>query len=150
MYITTLGNFSAQLRIKFSKKPFLYLKIVLYVKKIKKLCLNHDVTHLQTVGLLHNMKVICAGMPKTGTKSLCSALRTLGYEVYDFEEQMWFLRKELKKALDIGCNAEEYQKIFDGVDAVTDAPACYIWEEIFRAFPDAKVGMTKLRLMKVT
>ena len=34
------------------------------------------------------MKVICAGFPKTGTKSMANALRTLGYSVHDFEEHL--------------------------------------------------------------
>ena len=34
------------------------------------------------------MKVICAGFPKTGTKSLALALRHLGHSVHDFPEHM--------------------------------------------------------------
>ena len=34
------------------------------------------------------MKIIGAGFPKTGTKSLALALRDLGYTVHDFEEHM--------------------------------------------------------------
>ena len=34
------------------------------------------------------MKVICAGMPKTGTKSIRKALRHLGFTVFDWEEQI--------------------------------------------------------------
>ena len=37
---------------------------------------------------LKKMKVICAGFPKTGTKSLAMALRELGYSVYDTEEHL--------------------------------------------------------------
>ena len=33
------------------------------------------------------MKVICAGFPKTGTKSISKALRDLGFTVFDWEEQ---------------------------------------------------------------
>ena len=32
------------------------------------------------------MKIICAGFPKTGTKSMALALSQLGYTVHDFEE----------------------------------------------------------------
>ena len=35
------------------------------------------------------MKVICAGMNKTGTKSISEALRQLGFTVYDWEEQLF-------------------------------------------------------------
>ena len=36
------------------------------------------------------MKVLCAGFPKTGTKSMTLALRELGYSVHDFEEHLQF------------------------------------------------------------
>ena len=34
------------------------------------------------------MKIICAGFPKTGTKSMALALSSLGYSVHDFEEHL--------------------------------------------------------------
>ena len=34
------------------------------------------------------MKIICAGFPKTGTKSMANALASLGYSVHDFEEHL--------------------------------------------------------------
>ena len=37
------------------------------------------------------MKLICAGYPKTGTKSSSSALRELGYNVADLMETMEFV-----------------------------------------------------------
>ena len=37
------------------------------------------------------MKLICAGYPKTGTKSCSSALRELGYNVADYMDTMEFL-----------------------------------------------------------
>ena len=36
------------------------------------------------------MEIICAGFPKTGTKSCTAALRTLGYNVADFPETFEF------------------------------------------------------------
>ena len=38
------------------------------------------------------MKIVCAGLPKTGTKSCSSALRILGYNVADYIETVEFLR----------------------------------------------------------
>ena len=37
------------------------------------------------------MKIICAGFPKTGTKSCSNALRQLGYNVADTMENIQFL-----------------------------------------------------------
>ena len=37
------------------------------------------------------MKLLCVGYPKTGSKSCSSALRQLGYKVADFVETLEFL-----------------------------------------------------------
>ena len=45
------------------------------------------------------MKIICAGLPRTGTKSLASALRYLDFNVFDAKEQLdvrvWSPGKEI-------------------------------------------------------
>ena len=40
------------------------------------------------------MEIICAGFPKTGSKSCSSALRELGYKVADYIETGEFLATE--------------------------------------------------------
>ena len=97
---------------------------------------------LATISILPiiNMKVICVGLPKTGTKSICSALRTLNMNVYDFEEQVWYLGDQLKEILDEGTiTNNQIVKMFEGVDATTDFPCSFIWEKLAEVFPDAKV-----------
>jgi len=89
------------------------------------------------------MKVICSGYPKTGTKTMCAALRQLGYHVYDFEEQFLFLGDDLQKALDYGISPDKLREIFRDVDAITDVPGCAIWEELAEAFPNAKIIHTE-------
>lgn len=84
------------------------------------------------------MKVICAGLSKTGTKTLAKALRTLGYTVYDYFEHRnlhsneWFA---------IYCEGKDpdFIAMYKDVDAVTDIPAAHWFREIYEAFPDAKV-----------
>ena len=90
------------------------------------------------------MKVICTGMPKCGTKSLASALRTLGYNVYDFEEQFCFLGEDLIQAVESGWSTEDIRRIYKDADAVTDGLGNLLWEEIHRAFPEAKVKARSL------
>lgn len=87
------------------------------------------------------MKIICAGYPKTGTKSICAALRILGYNVFDFEEQIWLIGKQMKKAMEDGISAEELREALQGVDATTDMPASCLWETLLTAFPEAKVTL---------
>ena len=84
------------------------------------------------------MKLICAGLPKTGTKSLASALRILGYSVHDWEEQHSYHLDEYLDALQ-GKHMPDFAKMYANVDAITDSPACLFWDEIWAAFPEAKV-----------
>uniref|UniRef100_H2ZPT8 Sulfotransferase n=1 Tax=Ciona savignyi TaxID=51511 RepID=H2ZPT8_CIOSA len=85
------------------------------------------------------MKVICAGMSKTGTKTMQCALKDLGYNVYDYMENFTYLRDDWRKIMTKGGTTEDFRRMFENVDAVTDLPACYYWDEIHKAFPDAKI-----------
>ena len=87
------------------------------------------------------MKVICAGLSKTGTKSLANALQILGYTVYDFPEHVNIHGDEWR-ALYSGNETPDFVSMYEGVDAVTDLPAAYWYEELLQAFPDAKVILT--------
>ncbi|XP_039254414.2 uncharacterized protein LOC120331409 [Styela clava] len=88
------------------------------------------------------MKVIVAGYPKTGTKSMNWALTRLGYKVYDYPENVYLLQKEYKKIFTQGWTTEDFRRMYENVDAVVDIPAFYFWEEIHKAFPDAKIILT--------
>nr|XP_039248431.1 uncharacterized protein LOC120326239 [Styela clava] len=88
------------------------------------------------------MKIICAGLQKTGTKSLAEALRILGYNVHDIFEQFFYEKELWDKVLDNTATISDYQRVLENVDAVTDWPALAVWEQIVQAFPDAKVILT--------
>ena len=85
------------------------------------------------------MKVVVSGMSKTGTKTMATALRKLGFNVYDFEEQYFYLGKELVRIIEEGWSIDELRRIFRGVDAITDLPGNMLFEELLAAFPDVKV-----------
>ncbi|XP_031550831.1 uncharacterized protein LOC116288214 [Actinia tenebrosa] len=84
------------------------------------------------------MKLICAGLPKTGTKSLARALRILDYEVYDFDENVLYYMKEWLDFFKHGREPDFYA-MFKDVDAVVGSPSQFLFEELMEAFPDAKV-----------
>ena len=86
------------------------------------------------------MKIILAGMPKTGTKSIKKALSMLGYNVFDVEENFDFLHDDWTKIMTVGGDVEDFRRMYADVDATCDVPACYYWEEMHKAFPDAKVS----------
>ncbi|CAK8689023.1 unnamed protein product [Clavelina lepadiformis] len=88
------------------------------------------------------MKVVVAGFPKTGTKSMAVALSILGYKVYDAFDHFWYHDSRWKRILiGDGC-INDFKAMYENVDAVTDTPACLFWEEISKAFPDCKIVLT--------
>jgi len=88
------------------------------------------------------MKVICVGFWKTGTKSLSQALKLLGYEtVYDYEEQYFYLKKLWKKFFDGTVKDSDIYEALKDIDVVIDGPTIAFWSEIYKVFPEAKVGV---------
>ncbi|XP_076823418.1 uncharacterized protein LOC143469561 [Clavelina lepadiformis] len=88
------------------------------------------------------MKVIVAGLSKTGTKSMADALRMLGYSVYDYMENYEYLHKDWEKIFAGDGTTDDFRRMYKDVDAITDTPAAYFWDEIHKAFPDAKIILT--------
>ena len=89
--------------------------------------------------LATSMKIIAAGYPKTGTKSLNQALTLLGYKTCDFMEHWWYHGDQWLKIFDGNAGPEIFLKMYKDIDAVLDAPSFFFWEEIHKMFPDAKV-----------
>ena len=87
------------------------------------------------------MKVICAGLGKTGTTSLAKALQVLGYNVYNFREHFEFHLQQWLDSFETDRHPD-FKEIYQGVDAVTDVPPAFWFEEISAAFPEAKVILT--------
>ena len=85
------------------------------------------------------MKVIVASMPKCGTKTLAACLHELGYTVHDVFDQMQHNQADWERIFDGDATTEDIRRMYKDVDAVTDMPACGLWEELSRAFPEAKV-----------
>lgn len=91
------------------------------------------------------MKVIVIGFSKTGTKSIHAALKKLGYKVYDYEHNFYYLRKEwIKIMTSQGGTREDFYNMYKDVDVTMDVPACVFWKEILEAFPDAKVSVQEI------
>ena len=92
------------------------------------------------------MKVICAGWGRTGTRSLKYALEELlGQPAYHMQNillnkkdaKIWHTSIFEKK------ESFEWDKIYNGYCGCLDFPSCNYYKELMKAYPDAKVILTK-------
>ncbi|KAL9981468.1 hypothetical protein ACROYT_G010175 [Oculina patagonica] len=88
------------------------------------------------------MKVICAGLGKTGTKSITKALQHLGYTVFDWEEQSFDFLDHWVDVFQNGTRPD-VERMYQNADAVVDMPGNFFYEEILEAFPDCKVILSE-------
>ena len=80
------------------------------------------------------MKVICIGVPRTGTATTTEALKVLGYNA--FHEAIYF-NAELLDRLDVkGVTALKELRVFDEYDAITGS---IYWRHLCMAYEDAKI-----------
>ena len=70
---------------------------------------------------------------------MAAALKILGYKVYDYDENFYYLGKQWLSIISEGGTKEDFYNMYKDVDATMDAPACCFWEEILEAFPNVKV-----------
>ena len=83
------------------------------------------------------MKIICAGFPKTASKSCSSALRELGFKVADSLETAEFLSGVWKDFFEGRATIEDVLAVYEqhGFDANQDYPGNFLWEELYLASP---------------
>jgi len=81
------------------------------------------------------LRIIGAGLGRSGTRSLHEALTMLGYRSLHFDQT------RLNDVL-IGAESKPDFRRYDDVDAVTDLPASWFYRELFAAYPDSKVILT--------
>lgn len=89
------------------------------------------------------IKVIGAGLGRTGTLSLKVALERLGFaKCYHMEEVLRnpLLARNWVQAIDAG-NAE-WGRLFRGYQATVDWPGCAFYQQLIQHYPDAKVILT--------
>ncbi|KAL9533749.1 Ava biosynthesis cluster protein [Sphaerulina musiva] len=101
------------------------------------------------------MQVLCLGLSRTGTMSIWTALRMLGYRTYHFKEihkpenlrdKHLLCWREAFYAKLYGSGKpyshEDFYKLLQRYDAVTDAPAVNFSDELIAAYPGAKVVLS--------
>lgn len=89
------------------------------------------------------MKVIGAGLPRTGTMSLQAALNHLGYPCYHMQN-VAFEKGHTKMWLDFAVKNKpmDWQNLFQNYEATTDAPVCFFYKELMQEYPQSKLILT--------
>jgi hypothetical protein len=102
-----------------------------------------------SLGMLDmTLRVIGAGLGRTGTHSTQLALNQLGFPCYHMVEVI--LNKDNKTHLDFWRKVansprgseQDWNQVFAKYTATVDFPGCSVWRELMAAYPDAKVLLT--------
>jgi hypothetical protein len=89
------------------------------------------------------IKVIGAGLGRTGTLSLKAALEELGFgKCYHMTDVL--AHKEDARVWDAAARGKpvDWESLFAGYQATVDWPGCSFYRELLRQYPDAKVILT--------
>jgi hypothetical protein len=95
------------------------------------------------------LQIVGAGFGRTGTLSTYTALNQLGFPCYHMMEVLGKPQNK-KRHLDFwrdvadkpDAQRQDWEQIFAPYIASVDNPACCVWRELIRFYPDAKVLLT--------
>ena len=90
------------------------------------------VERMKTPPTNKKQKIVCVGLPKTGTLSLCHALKKLGFST--------------KHGGLYSCSEEKIKKVLNKKDAIVEIYGLIDFEKIKEWFPDARLIWTKRKL----
>lgn len=89
------------------------------------------------------LKVIGAGLGRTGTLSLKLALEHIGLgPCYHMSEVIAQMRSHLPLWIEAAKDEPQWDTIFAGYQSSTDYPGCMFWRELMATYPEAKVILT--------
>lgn len=95
------------------------------------------------------VKILCLGLSRTGTMSLRSAFKTLGYEgIYHYRvpsieepshSDFWVRAFRDKYKFGDKITRKEFDEVYANYEVITDSPSVLFWKDLLAAYPDAKV-----------
>jgi len=89
------------------------------------------------------LKVIGAGLGRTGTFSLKFALERLGFgPCYHMSEALASVRTSAPLWIEASRGAPDWDRLLEGYGSTCDYPACTFWRELADHYPDAKIILT--------
>ena len=89
------------------------------------------------------LKIIGAGLGRTGTLSLKFALEHLGFgPCHHMAEVFCNAADQLPKWMDVINGRPDWDAVFDGFESAVDYPSCTYWRELADRYPEAKIILT--------
>src|SRR5665213_573713 len=89
------------------------------------------------------LKVIGAGLGRTGTLSLKLALEHIGFgPCYHMSEMLSQSRSHAPLWIESASGNPRWDTIFAHYRSTTDYPGCTFWRELLEKYPDARVILT--------
>ena len=89
------------------------------------------------------LKVIGAGLGRTGTASLKMALEQLGFgSCYHMREVLSHAEERVPLWIAAGKGNADWDTIFESYQSATDYPSCTFWREQMEYYPDAKIVLS--------
>lgn len=85
------------------------------------------------------LKIIGAGLGRTGTASMKIALEKLGFGPCYHMSEVLARPEHVQLWTEAGNGNPDFRRIFAEFQACVDFPACIYWRELMREFADAKV-----------
>jgi hypothetical protein len=86
------------------------------------------------------LRVIGAGLGRTGTLSLKFALEYLGFgPCYHMSEVLGDGPTKIPQWTGVVNGERDWHALFAGYDATVDYPGCYYWRDLAAAFPEARI-----------
>ncbi|XP_039255803.2 uncharacterized protein LOC120332591 [Styela clava] len=85
------------------------------------------------------MKVLMAGLFKTGTKSMDEAMRILGYRPAEHGVYFGELYEDWNKFYSGKGTSDDIRRMFKNYDTASDFMAALHWKEFLKGFPDIKI-----------
>src|SRR5579871_4239272 len=85
------------------------------------------------------LKVVGSGLGRTGTKSMQTALNMLGFGPCHHMVEVFQHPESMKLWIGARKGRPDWDRIFEGYQAMVDYPGAAFWRELAAYYPDAKV-----------
>ena len=88
------------------------------------------------------LRVIGAGLPRTGTTSMKAALERLGFGPCYHMFEIFTHPDHVDRWLPVTSGPVDWDRVFEGYQSTQDWPASHFWRELADTYPEAKIVLT--------